>query len=147
MQLQILNSRLRPITLAATLLSATTTFAYSDIDTHSDISATSGSIAKYIDTVDKNDNLRLSLKFKFQFHLQNWEQKTMFVSSVHEIVEDNDFQAIVAMGLQAVPFIKEELESQPSTLVWALNYIFDQKISDKPNLTVTDACKLWIKVL
>lgn len=147
MQLQRLNTHLKPLTLAASLISATAAFAYSNIDTHSEISATSRSIANYINTVDKDDNAFLSSKFKFQLYLQKWEEKTMFFSSAYAIVEDNDFKAIVAMGQQAVPFIKEELENKPSTLVWALNYIFGHKISDKPNLTITDACKLWIKAI
>ena len=69
----------------------------------------------------------------------------MLYSSVEDIVNDKDFQSIVLMGEQAVPFIKEELIEKPSTLVWALNYIYNRKISNKPNLTITEACKLWIK--
>lgn len=147
MQLPRLNNHLKPLTLAASLISATSAFAYNDIDTHSNISATSGRIANYINEVDFNDSAFLSLKFKFQLHLQNWEQKTMFLSSANAIVEDDDFKAIVAMGQQVVPLIKEEIDNKPSTLVWALNYIFGQKISQKKNLTITEACNLWTKTL
>ena len=61
------------------------------------------------------------------------------------IVEDEDFKAIVSMGQYAVPFIKDELIRKPSTLVWALNYIYGYKISSNPHLTISEACKLWIK--
>ena len=51
------------------------------------------------------------------------------------------------MGYSAVPFIIEEIEKEPSNLVWALNLIYNQKISKNPNITIKDACKLWIKAL
>ena len=70
---------------------------------------------------------------------------TFFLSSVKDIIEQNDFKAIVNMGTKAVPFILEELEREPSNLVWALNMIYKKKITDKPNVTISDACKLWIK--
>ena len=52
---------------------------------------------------------------------------------------------VVSMGQYAVPFIKDELIRKPSTLVWALNYIYGYKISSNPHLTISEACKLWIK--
>lgn len=68
----------------------------------------------------------------------------MFLSSVESIINRQDFKAIVSMGMSAVPFIIEELSTQPSNLVWALNMIFKKKITDR-NVTVSEACKLWIK--
>ena len=69
------------------------------------------------------------------------------LSSVIDIIEQSDFKAIIAMGYSAVPFIIEEIEKEPSNLVWALNLIYNQKISKNPNITIKDACKLWIKAL
>jgi hypothetical protein len=86
-------------------------------------------------------------QLKFEEHLRNWEKKTMFHSSISKIVGDSDFQSIVAMGLESVPFILSNLEQKPSHLVWALNLIFNTKISKNPNITVTEACKLWIRKL
>ena len=74
-------------------------------------------------------------------------EKTQFMSSAYSIVNDEDFQSIVAMGKSVVPFIVKEIEREPSTLVWALNYIYGHKISDKSNITISEACKLWIKAL
>ena len=51
------------------------------------------------------------------------------------------------MGYNAVPFILEELDARPSNLVWALNMIFQKKITLKPDATIDDACKLWVKEL
>ena len=71
----------------------------------------------------------------------------MFQSSASSIISDPDFQAIVSMGQYAVPFIKEEIANEPSTLVWALNLIYGRRISNNPNLTIKEACKLWIKAI
>lgn len=97
--------------------------------------------------VDKNDSIFLLQKFRFENHLNNWEKKTLFLSSTKAIIENEDFQAIVSMGYSAVPYIIEEIENKPSNLVWALNLIYNRKITNDPNATISDACKLWVKEL
>ena len=145
MQLPKINNQFKPITLATIgLLAATPNFSYADVDSYSNVINSEKTI-QYLQDIDYRESYRMSAKFYFQYHLQRWQEKTMFSSSVATIVEDEDFQAIVAMGDKAVPFIKEELLEKPSTLVWALNYIYGKKISDNPNITISQACKLWIK--
>ena len=51
------------------------------------------------------------------------------------------------MGYDAVPFIIDAIDKNPSPLVWALNFIYNAKISNNPNTTITQACKLWVKKL
>lgn len=149
MQLVKLSNKLKPLTLAVGLLSAATTFAYSDIDNYSGIlTITSNNrTSEYIKSVDKNDGALLLKKFRFENHLINWEKRTLFLSSTKAIIENEDFQAIVAMGHSAVPYIIEEIEIKPSTLVWSLNLIYNRKITNNPNATISDACKLWVKEL
>ena len=149
MQLVQLSNKLKPITLTVGLLSATSTFAYSDIDSHSRIlTITSNNrTSEYIRSVDKNDGAYFFNKDRFQSDLINWQKKTLFLSSTKAIIENADFQSIVAMGESAMPFIIEEIENKPSTLVWALNLICNRKITDNPNTTISDACKLWVKEL
>lgn len=146
MQLVNFSSRLKPITLAVGLLSSANSFSYASVDSYSGILSNSENvrIKDYINSVDKNDSFLFSNKLKFQNHLKNWEAKTMFLSSVNAIIEDDDFQAIVSMGQSAVKFIIEEIDNQPSTLVWALNLIFNKKITSNPNTTISEACKLWV---
>lgn len=148
MQLVPFSAKLKPITLAVGMLS-TTQFAYSDMDAYSGILsvASNSKTAEHFKRVDKNDYTYFSQKFRFEHHLMNWEKKTMFLSSTKSIIEDEDFQAIVSMGYAAVPFIIEEIENKPSVLVWALNLIYNKKITNNPNATITDACKLWVKHL
>jgi len=147
MQLAKLSNKIRPLTLAAGLISATSLYASSDVDSHSGIFSvpTDHRTSEYIKSIDQNDNLILD--FKFKHHLANWENKTMFLSSPKSIIEDEDFRAIVAMGNSAIPFIIEEIDRKPSPLVWALNFILRRKITDNHNATITDACKLWVKTL
>ncbi|MBP1678030.1 MAG: hypothetical protein H6Q20_2589 [Bacteroidetes bacterium] len=149
MQLVQLSNKLRPITLAVGVLSTASTFAYSDIDSHSGIlTITSNNrTSEYIKSVDKNDGAFFFNKYRFQSHLINWQKKTLFLSSTKAIIENADFQSIVAMGESAIPFIIEEIENKPSTLVWALNLICNRKITDNPNTTISDACKLWVREL
>jgi hypothetical protein len=145
MQLVPLSNTLRPLTLAVGVLSSVPVFAYTDIGGMPIIS--NNRTLEYIRTVDKSDSPIWMHQFSFESHLTNWKQKTMFLSSTKSIVEDEDFQAIVSMGEYVVPYIITEIESNPSTLVWALNFIYNRKITDNPNTTITEACKLWVKEL
>ncbi len=149
MQLVRLSNKLKPLTLAAGLLSTTASFAYSDIDSYSGILSmtTNNRTSEYIKIVDKSASNMFLQKFRFQYHLVNWQAKTMFLSSTKAIVENVDFQAIVGMGYSAVPYILESIVTKPSTLVWALNFIYGRKINDNPNTTISEACKLWVKEL
>jgi hypothetical protein len=148
MQLVELSNKLKPLTIAVGMLSSSTAFAYSDIDNFSGIKSISNNrTLNYIQDVDNNDNHIWIHRFVFDFHLMNWKEKTMFFSSTKSIIEDDDFKAIVAMGVSAVPYILNEIENTPSTLVWALNFIFEKKITDNQNTTITEACKLWVKEL
>lgn len=146
MQLTRIPSKAKVLTLATGLMMSTPVFAYSDLDNVGNILSTRKNV-EYVKSVSSVEEFDITQKFKFQIHLKAWEQRTLFSSSVTTIVNDKDFQSIVNMGFIAVPFIKEELERKPSVLVWALNFIYGTKISDKPNLTISEACKLWIKVI
>jgi hypothetical protein len=148
MQLVQLSNTLKPLTLAVGVLSSVPIFAYSDIDNSDGMPIISNNrTLKYVRSVDKSDNAIWMHQFSFESYLTNWQQKTMFLSSTKSIVEDEDFQAIVSMGESAVPYIIAEIDTKPSTLVWALNFIYNKKITDNPDTTITEACKLWVKAL
>jgi hypothetical protein len=151
MHLVSLSNKIRPITLSLGIgvLATTSSFAYSDIDAFSGISSitTNNRTSEYLNTVDRNDFGYLMQKLKFQNHLIKWQNGVAFLSSTKAIIENRDFQAIISMGVSVVPFIIEEIESKPSILVWALNLIYDHKITNDPCATITEACKLWAKEL
>lgn len=149
MQLVKLTSNLKPLTLATGVLSMATIIAYSDLDAYSGILTVTNNnkTSEYIKSVDKSDNTILLQKFRFQNHLISWKQNTVFLSSAKSIIENEDFQSIISMGYAAVPYIIEEIESKPSTLVWALNIIYNRKITNNQDATISEACKLWVKEL
>ena len=146
MQLNKIPSQAKVLTLATGLMVSVPVFAYSDLDDLGNILTIRKNV-EYVKAVSSTEEFDITQKFRFQMHLKAWEQKTMFSSSIASIVSDEDFQSIVKMGIVAVPFIKDELERKPSVLVWALNYIYGKRISDKKELTISDACKLWIKTI
>jgi hypothetical protein len=84
---------------------------------------------------------------KFYNYLSEWENATMFFSNSDQIISEENFKNIVDMGTDAVPLIIDEIDKNPSTLVWALNLIYGEKISDNPHTTIPEACKLWVKKL
>ena len=147
MQLPPIKQAFKPITIAAGLMVTVPAFSYSDVDAYSNNIINSEKTMQYMQLVDAKETDYFSAKFHFQLHLQKWREKTMFLSSVNDIINDADFRFIVSMGELAVPFIKEDISNRPSTLVWALNFIYGKKISNRPNLTIADACKLWMKAL
>lgn len=85
------------------------------------------------------------LSGKFDALVKNWKQNSMFQSSISKIIEDENFQEIISMGERAIPLIIDEVERNPSLLVWALNIIQDKTVESRQRLTVTQACQKWVK--
>lgn len=152
MQLKYIG-KARPIILTAGLIISGTTFPflYNEDDSNREESIPiiqNIDASNYINELAYNsfeDNL-LS-KIRFYEYFNKWEKKTKFYSFAKQIISDENFQSIINMQESAVPFIIEELEKKPSFLVWALNIIYNKKISNNPNLTIESASKLWIKEL
>ena len=134
MQLKDIKQGWKPVTLAVGLMAgAPGMYAAADQYSRIDTVLTNHATSRYISEV--NDPLELMMNGKLMFDAleSSWRKETMFLSSVNGIINQRDFQAIVSMGTQAVPFIGQSIEAQPSTLVWALN--------------IAEACKLWVKEL
>jgi len=149
MQLNSIKKGWIPLTIVAGVVSTPSSLAYAAIDNFSKINTVISrtETANYIQEVNDENDIFLNEKITFKNHLTTWQDKTKLLSSIEHIVGQVDFKAILTMGKRAVPFILEEIEAQPSNLVWALNIIFKKKITDKPNTTVEEACKLWVKAL
>ena len=148
MQLKDIKQGWKPVTLAVGLMAGTPGM-YAAVDQFSRIDTvlTNHATSRYISEVNDPSELVMNGKLMFDALEASWKNETRFLSSVNDIINQRDFQAIVSMGAQAVPFIGQSIETQPSTLVWALNMIFKGKISEKKDLTITEACKLWVKEL
>lgn len=141
---------LHPLTiLAAATLTTTTEQVYADIDQNSNISSivSNNITSKYLNDIEENSYSVLISRKRFEKYFTNWQNETFFLSSSEQIINNENFKGIVSLGVKAVPFIIEEIERKPSVLVWALNFIYNKKISNNPNTTITEACKLWVKNL
>lgn len=149
MQLAKIKEGWKPITMAAGLIVGETMGLYADFDLYSSINTVINNheTAQYIREVNNPADIIFNDKRRFLNHYNSWRNDTKFLSSIRPIIGHDDFKAIVAMGNRAVPFILDEIEARPSNLVWALNLIFQRKITNRQDVTVTDACRLWIKAL
>ena len=147
MQLKDIKQGWKPVTLAVGLMTGAPLYAAADQYSRIDTILTNHATSRYIEEVNDPSELMMSGKLMFDELVSSWKKETRFMSSIKDIVEQQDFQAIVAMGEQAVPFIGQSIETEPSTLVWALNLIFKGKISEKKDLTIAEACKLWVREL
>lgn len=149
MQLNNIKQGWKPVTLAVGMMTGVPAYMYASADQFSKIETvlTNHQTLRYVTEVNDLSELVLNGKLTFDALESSWRKETRFSSSVKGIIEQRDFQTIVAMGEFAVPFIGQSIEARPSALVWALNMIFKAKISDKKDLTIGEACKLWVKEL
>lgn len=122
-----------------------TNFEYSEEALTNNIVGVSKDTAVYLDSFKGNTiGANLYLKYRFNLHYNNWKTETLFTSNVDEIINHDDFQSMVQIGNESITFILEKIESEPSTLVWALNIITGVKISNDSTITVKEACKKWV---
>jgi hypothetical protein len=59
----------------------------------------------------------------FQRYFQKWDKETRFTSSNRVMFDNENYQAIINMGWDAVPHIIEQLRKKPTHLFWALDKI------------------------
>ncbi|MFS4448700.1 hypothetical protein [Maribacter sp. 2307UL18-2] len=111
--------------------------------------------SRNIDDIALSDNLinldedlvrNVFLMNRFESLVRSWEKNTTFNSSILGIVEDENFQEILKMGKDAIPLIINEINQKPSQLVWALNIITNSRLKTRQRLTLTEACKRWVKL-
>jgi len=89
---------------------------------------------------------KVGLRDSFKSLKAAWVKETAFSSSVSDIIENSNFRRIVNMGEDAIPLIIEEIDKKPSTLVWALNIITGYTIDPGRRLSLSEACKVWVKL-
>jgi hypothetical protein len=143
------SSGLKSLTISGALLFSSPVFSYNDFNDLSDVNSVilNPNTQHYIKGTNENIYSGIILKHNFDEYLAKWEKNTMFYSFSNQIIKDPYFRKIVLMGENVVPLIVDEIRNKPSTLVWALNIIYNTKISNKPETTIEEACKLWVKKL
>lgn len=74
-----------------------------------------------------------------------WENDTKFLSSTNEICMHSAYQQIIGMGLNAIPYIIEELLIMPNHWFWALKAITGQDpVPVSKRGRVKEMVKEWI---
>jgi hypothetical protein len=143
------STGLKSLTISSALLLSPAAFLYNDFNDASDVNSITlnPKTNDYIKETNENVYTGLILRSNFEEYLAKWEKNTLFYSFSNQIIKDIYFQKIIAMREKAVPFIVEKIKQKPSTLVWALNIIYDTKVSNKPETTIDEACKLWVEKL
>jgi hypothetical protein len=146
----IKGTKLLPLTVSAAMF-ASSAFAinYTELENHSNINVmvTSPVTNNYLNLINDSEYKNVVIKLKFQELYSAWKKQTMFNSKVSKIVNNENFKEIVLLGKPVVPFIVNEIDREPSFLVWTLNYIFNTTISTNPNTTIEESCKLWVRRL
>jgi hypothetical protein len=81
---------------------------------------------------------------RFEQLADQWERETGFSSSMEEIVSHPAYLGIVAMGLQALPFIFERLEDVAAAWFPALQAIVGRDVAQEAD-TAEEAITAWLE--
>jgi hypothetical protein len=82
---------------------------------------------------------------EFRTMVSEWNRGTAFVSSVSEIIGHPAFRRIVASGPESIPYLLEQLRSEPSYLVLALSEIMGvNPVPPGAAGRITDIAKAWL---
>ena len=90
-----------------------------------------------LDGIDKSATFFHNFKY--------WNQETGVMSTNN--LNNSYFKQIVDMGIDAVPFIVEELKKGPTPLVHALDMIFPDVVKYDGFVSLKDACDKWLSIL
>jgi|GEM_PF-2877063 len=76
--------------------------------------------------------------------LEKLAKETPLSSSAADVISNAHFKKIVSYGEVMAPAILDSLRRSPSVLVWALNQIFNMRISKSP-VSIERASAEWVK--
>lgn len=81
----------------------------------------------------------------FSQNFKYWNKETEYLSTNN--LDNSYFKEIVNMGIDAVPYIVEELKKGPTQLVHALDLIFPDVVKYEGFVSLKDACDKWLSIL
>lgn len=90
----------RTVTVMAGVVMSSSIAMYASVDPYSNVNTVLNNhdIAQYISDVNNEAEEQLDMHFLFNNLVAQWKENTMFCSSAKSIIEDKNFQAIVALG-------------------------------------------------
>lgn len=86
------------------------------------------------------------LKLLYNDLVSEWLRQGAWMSSATEMTELDSFQRLLRLGRVIVPFVIDDLRTNPSNLVWLLNELYGIKVSDK-SMSIEEASKRWVRLL
>lgn len=81
----------------------------------------------------------------FDTNFKYWREETR-LRSVNNF-DNANFDTIVEMGAEAVPYIRDVLEKGPSPIVHALDLIFPGVVKYNGYTTIEEACNIWLPLI
>lgn len=81
----------------------------------------------------------------FDTNFKYWREETR-LRSVNNF-DNANFDSIVEMGAEAVPYIRKVLEKGPSPIVHALDLIFPGVVKYNGYTTIEEACNIWLPLI
>jgi hypothetical protein len=77
--------------------------------------------------------------------VERWRRETGFLSSLDDKILHGAYQSIIAMGINAVPLVLEELEARRGHWFWALHFM-TKGVDPVPEGANVDAARdAWLK--
>lgn len=93
---------------------------------------------------DKSENL--IVKNKFYGLLNNWQEETVTYSDITKKCTHPSYQQIIGMGESVLPYIIDELKTNPNHWFWALKAITgEDPVPDDKKGNIKDMIGIWIE--
>lgn len=84
-------------------------------------------LVRYIYIAIQHHKRSTSLRSTFNILYEKWEKATKFYSDSWKIVNDENFQKIISLGEDIVPFLLEKQSRR--TTAWFLKYIYKSHVN------------------
>ena len=82
---------------------------------------------------------------RFEEKLSAWNRETAYLSVGN--FNNPNFDDIINMKEEAVPYIYEELKKGPTLLVHALDKIYPGKVTFEGYVPLSTICNVWLNIL
>lgn len=106
----------------------------------------SGRIVKSLTRTRERSPLRTDLEVRVLFdeYRERWQEETAITSNVTRKIAHEDYQRIIGLGPQALPYILTALEADQDDWFWALFAIVGRDVAAGAE-TVGDATERWVQ--
>ena len=83
------------------------------------------------------------LRERFSRYIRSWKKETLFSSSIKDKIAHPEYQNIIKMGKQAVPFLLEELDKDPNHAIFIALRRTANEDPTSPEMGFWEAVMAW----